>query len=118
LGKERDYRGERGKNDTHASITDPDAELMRKSNNATAELSYGVQYVMENRHGLVVVGGRERGGGARVMNRKASTGLPGADRDNLCLVKKVWWTEAHDGAGLDQRSRHVGYDGMQPVANA
>lgn len=45
LGKERDYRGEQRKDDTHASTTDPDAELMRKSKNAGVELSYGVHYV-------------------------------------------------------------------------
>lgn len=37
---ERQFRGERRKNDTHESTTDPDARLYRKSNSAAAKLSY------------------------------------------------------------------------------
>lgn len=53
-GKERDFHGETRRNDTHESRTDPDAELMRKSNGTEAKLHYGVDHVMENRNGLVV----------------------------------------------------------------
>jgi transposase len=53
-GDGRDFRGEDRKNDTHASKTDPDARLYRKSNNAEARLAYLGHLLMENRHGLIV----------------------------------------------------------------
>jgi hypothetical protein len=39
-GDGRNFRGQDRKNDTHASTTDPDARLYRKSNNAEARLAY------------------------------------------------------------------------------
>lgn len=50
----RDFRGQRRKNETHASKTDPDAKLYRKSHNAEARLAYLGHALIENRHGLVV----------------------------------------------------------------
>src|SRR3974377_1286255 len=47
-------RGERRSNATHASATDPDAKLMRKSKGKESKLSYGGHALMENRHGLCV----------------------------------------------------------------
>jgi transposase len=49
-----DFRGERRSNATHASRTDPDARLARKSNHGAARLSYQASVLMDNRHGLVV----------------------------------------------------------------
>jgi transposase len=49
-----DFRGEKRSNETHASITDPDARLARKSKNAGAILAYGGHVLMENRNGLVI----------------------------------------------------------------
>ena len=48
------FRGERRSNATHASTTDPDARLTRKSNQAAAILAYQASVLMDNRHGLVV----------------------------------------------------------------
>jgi hypothetical protein len=42
--------GERRSNETHASTTDPDALLARRSNGQAAKRSYGGHGVMENRH--------------------------------------------------------------------
>src|ERR671912_267613 len=53
-GDGRDFRGQDRKNDTHASTTDPDARLYRKSNNAEARLAYLGHLLIENRHGLIV----------------------------------------------------------------
>jgi transposase len=53
-GGERDFHGERRGNDTHASTTDPDAELMRKGKGMEARLRYGVHHLVENRQHLVV----------------------------------------------------------------
>jgi transposase len=48
------FHGERRKNDTHASTTDPDARLYRKSDGHPARLVYMGHVLMENRSGLVV----------------------------------------------------------------
>jgi transposase len=53
-GDGRDFRGQERKNDTHASKTDPDARLYRKSNNAESRLAYLGHLLIENRHGLIV----------------------------------------------------------------
>jgi transposase len=49
-----DFKGERRSNETHESKTDPDARLTRKSSGVGADLSYGVNALMENKHGLIV----------------------------------------------------------------
>lgn len=55
-GDGADFHGQRRKNDTHASTTDPDSRLYRKAAGREAKLSYMGHVVMENRHGLVVAG--------------------------------------------------------------
>ena len=52
-GDGRDFRGQSRKNDTHASTTDPDARLYRKSNGAESRLAYLGHLLIENRHGLI-----------------------------------------------------------------
>jgi transposase len=52
-GDGRDFRGEERKNDTHASTTDPDARLYRKSNGAESRLAFLGHLLIENRHGLI-----------------------------------------------------------------
>jgi transposase len=49
-----DYHGERRTNDTHASITDPEAKLFRKSRAAATKLYFSGNAVAENRCGLIV----------------------------------------------------------------
>jgi transposase len=51
---ERDFHGETRSNDTHASTTDPDARLYRKSKGQPARLCYMGHLLIENRHGLIV----------------------------------------------------------------
>ena len=50
----RDFHGETRSNETHASSTDPEAKLYKKSAGTTAKLCYMGHAVSENRHGLVV----------------------------------------------------------------
>ena len=50
----RSSRGDRRRNDTHESKTDPDAKLYRKGGGQEAKLGYLGHVLMENRHGLVV----------------------------------------------------------------
>jgi transposase len=53
---ERDFRGEKRSNETHASTTDPDARLYRKGNGRESVLCYLGHALMENRNGLAVAG--------------------------------------------------------------
>ena len=47
------FHGEERKNDTHASTTDPDARLYRRSTGREARLAYLGHLLIENRHGLI-----------------------------------------------------------------
>src|SRR5450631_1290151 len=48
------FRGEKRANETHASKTDPDALLARKSEGKESKLSYSGKLLVENRNGLIV----------------------------------------------------------------
>jgi hypothetical protein len=50
---EKDWRGQKRSNETHRSLTDPDARLARKSNGQSSILAYAGHVLMENRNGLV-----------------------------------------------------------------
>jgi len=50
-----EFAGKQRKNDTHASTTDPEAKLVRKSDGDKARLCFGAHAVMENRNGLCVL---------------------------------------------------------------
>lgn len=77
-GDGRSFHGDSRKNDTHASTTDPDAKLYRKSNGAEARLAYLGHLLIENRHGLIVAamateanGTAEREAGLAMMRARA-----------------------------------------------
>lgn len=53
---EVDFKGEKRSNATHASTTDPQARLYKKSPGTGAVLCFMGHALMENRHGLVVQG--------------------------------------------------------------
>lgn len=103
-GKERDFRGQRRTNDTHASTTDPDAELMRKSQGQEARLSYGVDHLMEHRNYIVVgvntrraASCHERQGALETVN----DALPGDRRITVA------GDCGYDTAGFIQRCREL-----------
>ena len=50
------FHGQQRKNDTHASVTDPDSRLYRKAAGREAKLCYMGHVTMENRNGLAVAG--------------------------------------------------------------
>jgi len=52
-GDGKNFHGQSRKNDTHASKTDPDAKLYRKSNGAESRLAFLGHLLIENRHGLI-----------------------------------------------------------------
>lgn len=51
-----DFHGQKRKNDTHASTSDPDSRLYRKAAGREARLCYMGHATMENQHGLAVAG--------------------------------------------------------------
>jgi transposase len=75
------FRGQQRKNDTHASKTDPDARLYRRSNQAESRLAYLGHLLIENRHGLI----------ADAMATMAD-GL--AERDAATLMVHAQWAQA------------------------
>ena len=77
-----DFQGERRKNDSHVSTTDPEARLARKGTGREARLCFSGHILMENKSGLVVdvmvtgaTGTAERGGALEMLDR-----LPGRHR--------------------------------------
>lgn len=55
-GDGTDFHKQKRKNETHASVTDPECRLYRKAQGREAKLSYMGHVTMENRHGLAVAG--------------------------------------------------------------
>ena len=51
---ERDFHGEKRKNDTHCSTTDPDARIFRKGKGKEAKLCHMGHVMTENRNGLII----------------------------------------------------------------
>lgn len=51
---EIDFQGKTRSNDTHASTTDPDAQLYKKAKGRQAQLCYMGHVLMENRNGVLV----------------------------------------------------------------
>jgi transposase len=133
---ERDFRGEKRSNETHASTTDPDARLARKSNGQAAKLCYAGHVVIENRHGLVVAatttratGTAERDAGEAMMaglGRAARSTLGGDKnydtRDFVAAMRRLGVTphvaQHSNGrrSAIDGRTtRHPGYAVSQRI---
>ena len=90
-GDGRNFHGQTRTNDTHASKTDPDARLYRKSGQTEARLAYLGHVLMENRHGLIV-------------NGMATTADGHAERDAalLMLQKHARPSRTHRTLGADK----------------
>src|SRR5450759_252746 len=133
-GGEVDFHGEKRKNQTHGSTTDPDARLFRKSKGSEAKLGYLGHVLMENRNGLLVqtflteANGRAERDAAMLM---AET-IPGGKRltlsgdknyDTQELVRElrgmnitphVAQNNTNRRSAVDQRTtRHAGYEVSQ-----
>jgi transposase len=100
-----DWKGRPRSNDTHASTTDPDARLYRKSQNTASILCYQGHVLMENRTGLVVgaMVSHADGTGERAAALAMLDALPGAH------PKTVGADKAYDSADFVAacRSRSV-----------
>ncbi|MFY9876523.1 MAG: IS5 family transposase [Rhodomicrobium sp.] len=77
---EVDFHGQKRSNETHASVTDPDARLYRKGEGKEAKLCYMGHALMENRSGLVVEASLSRADGHAERNAALSMIEPRADR--------------------------------------
>ncbi len=127
---ERDWRGQRWSNATHASVTDPDARLYRKAKGKPAQLCYMGHALTENRNGFVVEatlthadGTAERRaaidmldaldpGSTRRITLGADKGYDSADfvadLRRMCVTPHV--AAKAKGSAIDDRTtRHAGY---------
>jgi len=119
---EVDFRGEKRSNATHASTTDPDARLYRKSPGTGAMLCFMGHTLMENRNGLIVQAELTRADGhaerqaALAMVQRHSPGTPrrrtlGADKgyDSADFVADL--RRARVTPHVAQKARHSAIDG-------
>jgi len=77
---EVDFHGQKRSNETHGSVTDPDARLYRKGEGKEAKLCYMGHALMENRSGIVVEASLSRADGHAERNAALSMIEPRADR--------------------------------------
>ena len=124
------FHGERRRNTTHASTTDPDARLFRKGNSHEAKLCYQGHVLMENRYGLAVdaeltqaSGYAERDAAVMMLARRAQPGRVtlGADKAydtadfvarlrELSVTPHVAQNTSNRSSAIDERTtRHPGY---------
>jgi transposase len=95
-GDGANFRGQQRRNDTHASTTDPEAKLYRKSNGAESRLAYLGHLLIENRHGLIV-------------DAMATQADGHAERDAALLMVQAQWERA------PRRRRTLGADKADDV---
>jgi transposase len=128
-----DFHGEVRSNDTHASTTDPDARLLRKSAGQEAKLCFMGHALMENRSGLVVDACLTRADGHAERIAALAMIEPHADRPGRVTLGADKGYDAEDfvnelrsmhvsphvaaklrGSALDARTtRHAGYRASQ-----
>ena len=77
---EVNFHGQKRSNETHASVTDPDARLYRKGEGKEAKLCYMGHALMENRNGLVVEACLTHADGHAERNAALAMIEPRADR--------------------------------------
>ncbi len=130
----RDFHGERRKNDTHASTTDPEARLLRKGPGKEAKLCFLGHVITENRNGLVVAtqttittGTAEREASVRMMKRvaRAPRSTLGGDKNYdthphveelraLGVTPHVAQNQRNRRSAIDDRTTtHMGYEVSQ-----
>ena len=123
------FRGERRKNDTHQSTTDPDARLYKKGVGRPAQLAYLGNVLMENRSGLIVdtrvtpadgYGERDAAVGMIADRRGGRLTLAGdkgydypefvAELRRMAVTPHVAQNTTHRRSAIDRRTtRHPGY---------
>jgi transposase len=130
---EVDFKGQRRKNDTHQSTTDPDCRLLKKGKGKEAKLCFMGHALMENRNGLVVDSRltQATGKAEREAALEMVEDIPGIKRITLAADKNYDTTEfvrklrelhvtphvtQKANSAIDKRTtRHVGYQASQKV---
>jgi transposase len=126
------FHGEKRRNDTHQSTTDPDARLMTKGSGKEAKLYFMGHVVMENRNGLAVGGqvSKATGTAEREVALELLEEIPrrkritlGADKgyDVASFVENLRWdnvtphiaSKVRNGALDDRTTRHGTYEVSQ-----
>ena len=104
------FRGQRRRNDTHESTSDPESRLMRKGKGKEAKLSFSAHALMENRNGLLIdlriaeaSGTAER----RVALEMLDDNLPGQRRITLGADKGYHTRDFIDGCRQRRVTPHV-----------
>ena len=129
--RETDFHGERRRNETHQSTTDPDCRLYKKSKGSEAKLSYLGHVLMENRNGLLVrtmvtqAGGTAERDAALLMSSKIPRNQPvtlGGDKNydtrdfvdtlrEMKITPHVPQNNTYRSSAIDGRTtRHKGYE--------
>ncbi len=133
------FHGEKRRNDTHESTTDPGARLAGKSSGHESKLAYCGNVLIENRNGLVVdtelvecSGTAERDAAVRMAERIEgdqrvtvggdkgydTRGLVGEMRERNVTPHVSQNTNRPGGSAIDGRTtRHAGYQGSQRKRN-
>ena len=133
----RDFHDDKRSNETHASTTDPDARLYKKSKGSPAKLAFLGHLLMENRHGMVVdarltqaTGTAEREAALAMLGDLPAGGriTVGADKaydtqDFVADTRDLGVTPhvtqnitARRGSNIDARTtRHAGYGVSQVI---
>ena len=106
---ERDFRGERRSNATHASATDPDARLYRKARGQSSRLCYTGHLLMENVNSLIVDAALTRASGT--AEREAALAMLGRRRKRRGVALGA--DKAYDVAGFVDALREGGVTGRQ-----
>jgi len=101
---ERDFHGETRSYNTHASTTDRDARLYRKSKGQPARLCYMGHLLIENRHGLIV-DTRTTHATGRAERETAEAMIAAAPRARRCSLGA---DKAYDAAEHVARLRALG----------
>jgi transposase len=124
------FHGETRKNDTHASTTDPEAQLYRKGKGKEAKLAYLGHVLLDNRHGLVAnvcataaTGVAEREAAVLLLTPEEQAKTVGGDKNfdvasfvaavrDLAITPHV--AQKDRGSAIDGRTtRHAGYQVSQ-----
>ena len=133
-GGDVDFRGEKRKNQTHESTSDPDARLFTKSRGSEAKLSYMGHVLLENRNGLLVqtflteASGRAERDAALLLAEAIPAGKRvtlGADKNydtrefvrelrGMNITPHVAQNTTNRRSAVDERTtRHAGYEVSQ-----
>jgi transposase len=102
---EVDFRGEKRSNATHASTTDPDARLYKKSPGAGAVLCFMGHALMENRSGLIVQGDLTRADGH--AERRAALDMIHAHSPGSTRQLTLGADKGYDSADFVRELRHA-----------